>query len=239
VTTSVAAGKTRKETVGCTPWLIEQSKTKGAKYKGGNKAMAYMHRQQGAKESAGWLRRLEARLSGRKTRKTPNDDEKNLALKLYLTVQSCDAAAKVVAWAWGVGRFTIYNWKKKAEESATMTVARKTRKDAGQTVFTSDSRRAATYTEGKLGPQRLFASRAKEGESISHAQAAEAYRETPPDFKAETAAIAAHFKERARFLQSELKRVLIQTNGCISWAALERSLNGDEGAKIISASTIS
>jgi hypothetical protein len=76
---------------------------------------------------------------------------------------------------------------------------------------------------------RLFASRAKEGESISHAQAAEAYFLAPNDFKRETKAIAADFKGRSSFLLSDLKRVLSKTNGSISWSGLERALNGEDG----------
>jgi hypothetical protein len=37
---AVAVSKPRKETQGCKPWLIEQSKKKGSKYRGGNKAVA-------------------------------------------------------------------------------------------------------------------------------------------------------------------------------------------------------
>jgi hypothetical protein len=120
-----------------------------------------------------------------------------------------------------------------------MVVTRKTRKDAGQTVFTSDIRRAATFTEGNVGPQRLFASRAKEGDSINRSKAAEAYALSTDDFKSETLAIIADFKERSPFLLADLKRVLALTNGSISWAALERAMNGQDGrAKIVSAATI-
>jgi DNA invertase Pin-like site-specific DNA recombinase len=92
--------------MGCSTWLIEESKKKG-KYQGGNKAMAYMLKKQG---EIGWLRRLEARLTGRVVlARKPNDDEKNLALKLYLSLLSCEGAAKLIACAWGVKRQTIYN----------------------------------------------------------------------------------------------------------------------------------
>jgi hypothetical protein len=119
-----------------------------------------------------------------------------------------------------------------------MVIARKTRKDAGQTVFTSDSRRAATYTEGNIGPMRLFASRAKEGESISYKDASKEYSSAPLAFKEEMTSIIDDFIERSPFLQAELKSVLSKTNGSISWTGLERALNNGDGAKIISASTI-
>jgi hypothetical protein len=238
---AVAVPKPRKETPGCTPWLIEQSKKKGSKYRGGNKAIAYLFNKRET-EGNGWLRQLEARLTGRNiaSARKPTDEEKNLALKLYMSVYSSDCAAKLVACAWGVGRHTIYNWKAKADESPTMTITRKPRNDIGQTLFNSDMRRAAAYTPANIGPQRLFAARAKEGETISRAQATEAYAEAPDDFKAETTMIIASFKERSPFLLAELKRVLTQTNGSISWAALARALNGDDGggATMVSASTI-
>jgi hypothetical protein len=116
-----------------------------------------------------------------------------------------------------------------------MVVARKRRADAGQTVFTSDSRRAATYTEGNIGPLLLFAARAKEGESISYKDASKEYSSA----STVTIAIAEDFKERSPFLEAELKRVLSRTNGCISWIGLERALNEDGGGvKMVSASTI-
>jgi hypothetical protein len=167
---AAVAAKPRKETPGCTPWLVEVSKKKGSKYQEGNKAMAYLWTKRANK---GWLRANEARLTGRKLEGKPKDEEKNLALTLYISLQSCTgSAAAAVAHAWGVERRTLYNWKEKADNSPTMVVSRKKRADAGQTVFTSDSRRAATYTDANSGPLRLFAARAKEGESISHAQAA-------------------------------------------------------------------
>jgi hypothetical protein len=120
-----------------------------------------------------------------------------------------------------------------------MTIARKLRKDVGQTVFTSDSRRAATYTEQNIGPQRVFAARAKDGESVTHAQASEAYATSTVAFKAETSSLVDDFKDRSPFLLSDLKRVLSRTNGSISWTGLERALNGENGgAKIVSANTI-
>ena len=73
---AAVAPKPRKETVGCTTWLIEQSKKKGAKYRGGNKAMAFLWRK---RADAGWLRKLEARLTARKLDGKPTDEEKNLA----------------------------------------------------------------------------------------------------------------------------------------------------------------
>jgi hypothetical protein len=230
-----AMKKTRKETIGCTTWLIEVSMKKGVKYLRGNKAMAYLHKHA---RNKGWLRQLEVRLTGRKLEGKPKDEEKNLALKLYLCLRSCTSSADAIACAWGVRRQTIYDWKTKADQSDTMVVSRKKRADAGQTVFTSDARRSATYTDLNIGPQRLFASRAKEGESITHAQALEEYASASVDFKAETSSIINDFKERSPFLESELKRVLTQTNGCISWKGLERALNDGGGAKLVSASTI-
>jgi hypothetical protein len=226
-----------KDTAGCTIWLIEQSKKKGAKYRGGNKAMAYLHKHASNK---GWLRRLEARLSGRKLAQKPTDEEKNLALKLYLPLLSCVSSGNLVACAWGVDRKTIHNWKATADKSPTMTIERKRRADVGKTLFNSDSQRDASYTEANIGPQRLFAARAKEGESINRSQAAEAYAASTVAFKAETASIIKAFKERSPFLLSDLKRILTKTNGSISWAGLERALNGEEGggAKLVSASTI-
>lgn len=169
----------RKDTMGCTTWLIEESKKKGAKYQGGNKAMAFLLK----KKEEGWLRRLEARLTGRVLARKPSDEEKNVAIKLYLALLSCEGSARVVAFAWGVKRQTIYNWKAKADQSPTMVVARKVRADAGKTLFNSDMRRDMTYTEAKIGPMRLFASRAKEGESITHAQAVKRVRVSPDRFQ--------------------------------------------------------
>jgi hypothetical protein len=201
--------------------------------------MWYLHKHASNK---GWLRQLEARLTGRVVVwKTPNDDEKNLALKLYLCLRSNIGSADAIASAWGVRRQTIYEWKKKVDESPTMEVARKPRKDTGQTIFTSDSRRNATYTERKIGPHRVVAAPAKEGESISHAQAVEAYALASPEYKAETAALTLDFQQRAIFLLAELKCVFSKTNGSISWSNLERSLNNGEdgaGAKLVSATTI-
>jgi hypothetical protein len=135
VAAAVAVPKPRKETVGCTTWLIEESKKKG-KYLGGNKAMAYLHKHA---QEKGWLRQLEARLTGRVLARKPTDEEKNLAVKLYLSVLSCIGSASLIACAWGVDRKTVYNWKAKADNSPTMVVARKTRSDAGNTLFNSDS----------------------------------------------------------------------------------------------------
>jgi hypothetical protein len=162
-------------------------------------------------------------------RKQPTDGEKNLALKLYLSLLSCERAARVLASAWGVERQSIYNWKAKADASATMTIARKTCKDAGKTLFNSDMRRDTTYTEAKIGPMRMVAARAKDGESITRAQAARAYKTAPAAFKEETSAIIEDFKGRSAFLKSELERVIARTNGCISWVGLERALNGEGG----------
>jgi hypothetical protein len=64
---------------------------------------------------AGWLRQLEARLTGRILARKPNDEEKNLALKLYICLQSSTGAPDAVARAWGVDRNTMYNWKVKAD----------------------------------------------------------------------------------------------------------------------------
>jgi hypothetical protein len=223
---------------GCTAWLIEESKKKGAKYHGGCRAMAFLLKKR-AGNKKGWLRQLEGRLTGRVLAQKPTDNEKNLALKLYLCLQSSTSSADAVACAWGVSRQTIYNWKEQADKSPTMTIERKRRKDAGLTVFDSDARRAATYTKGNIGPQRLFAARAKEGESISHAQAVEAYAASTAAFKAETSSIIDDFKDRSPFLLSDLKAVLSRTNGSISWTGLERALNGEAGgAKIVSANTI-
>jgi hypothetical protein len=185
------------------------------------------------------LLQLEARLTGRKLEGKPKDEEKNLALKLYICLQPSTGAPDAVACVWGVTQHTIYNWKAKADQPDTMVVSRKKRADAGQLVFTLDARQSATCTEGKIGPLRLFASRAKEGESISFADASKEYSSAPTVFKAVTIAIAEDFKERSPFLLSDLKRVLSLTNGCISWKGLERALNEDGGGvKIVSASTI-
>jgi hypothetical protein len=183
--------------------------------------MAYLLK----KRDKGWLQRLEAQLTRRTIGKKPKDEEKNLALvlKLYLCLESSTGAAAAVAHAWGVERRTLYNWKEKADALPTMTIARKLQKDAGQTVFTSDSCRAATYTNANIGPLRLFAARAKEGESISHSQAVAEYAAAPVVFKSETTPIVADFKDRAPFLEAELKRVHNQTNGCISWIGLKRA----------------
>ncbi len=151
---AAVAPKPRKETVGCTTWLIEETKKKGAKYRGGNKAMAYLWTKSHTK---GWLRLLEARLTGGKLEGKPKDEEKNLALKLYLSLQSCTGAPEAIGCAWGVSRHTIYNWKGKADQSPTMTIERKRRNDAGKTLFNSDLRRDTTYTEAKIGPMRLVA----------------------------------------------------------------------------------
>jgi hypothetical protein len=239
VATAQPVVTSQKTTTGCTTWLIEESKKKGSKYQGGNKAMAYLWTKRADK---GWLQRLEARVSGRiLAPRKPTDEEKNLALKLYVALLSDVGSTRLVAAAWGVGRQTIYNWKAKADESPTMVVARKKRSDTGKTLFNSDSQRAASYTEANVRPQHLFAvtARAKEGETITHAQAIEEYAALPTVFKAETIAIAIDFKERSPFLEAELKRVLAQTNGSISWANLERALNDGLGdAKMVSASTI-
>jgi hypothetical protein len=112
------ATKPRKETVGCTTWLIEESKKNG-KYLGGNKAMAYLHKHASNK---GWLRQLEARLTGRILARKPTDEEKKLAVKLYLSLLSCVGSASVIACAWGVDRKTVYNWKDEAFASPTMTI---------------------------------------------------------------------------------------------------------------------
>ena len=181
---------------------------------------------------------MEARLTGRKLEGKPKDEEKNLALKLYLSLQSCTGAPEAIARAWGVDRKTMYNWKVKADRSPTMVIERKTRKDAGQSVFTSDKRRSATYTERNIGPLCLFAARAEEGETISYKDASKEYSSAPTAFKAVTIAIAEDFKERSVFLSSELKRVLSLTNGCISWKGLERALNEEGGVKLVSANTI-
>jgi hypothetical protein len=191
--------------------------------------MAFLLKKRANPNNKGWLRQLESRLTGCKLEGKPKDEEKNLALKLYLCLQSSTGAADAIACAWGVTKHTIYNWKTKADQSDTMVVSRKKRADAGQTVFTSDSRRAATYTEGNIGPLRLFAARAKEGESISYAEASKEYSSAPTVFKAVTIAIAEDFKERSPFLEADLKRVLTRTNGCISWVGLERALNEDGG----------
>jgi DNA invertase Pin-like site-specific DNA recombinase len=74
--------------------------------------MAYLWKKSPKK---GWLRQLEARLSGRALGEKPKDEEKNLALKLYLSLQSCTGAADAIACAWGVTRVTVYNWKANAD----------------------------------------------------------------------------------------------------------------------------
>ena len=45
----------------------------------------------------GWLRQLEARLTGRKLEGKPKDEEKNLAVKLFLSLLSCTGSAKLIA----------------------------------------------------------------------------------------------------------------------------------------------
>jgi hypothetical protein len=105
----------------------------------------------------GWLRKLEARLTGRALMGKPKDEEKNLAVKLFLSLLSCTGSAKLIATAWGVEKRTIYNWKGKADDSPTMVIERKTRKDAGKTLFHSDLRQETPYTEAKIGPMRLVA----------------------------------------------------------------------------------
>jgi hypothetical protein len=120
-----------------------------------------------------------------------------------------------------------------------MMIERKRRADAGKNLFNSDLRRDTTYTEAKIGPMRVCAARAKEGETITHAQAVQEYSSASASFKAETSLIIDDFKERSPFLKAELQRVLARTNGCISWTGLERALNSqDIGAKLVSASTI-
>jgi DNA invertase Pin-like site-specific DNA recombinase len=112
--------------------------------------MAFLWRKRADNEK-GWLRKLEARLTGRKLEGKPKDEEKNLALKLYLSLQSCTGAPEAIARAWGVDRKTMYNWKVKADRSPTMVIERKTRKDAGESVFTSDKRRSATVKSTSRG----------------------------------------------------------------------------------------
>ena len=86
--------------------------------------MAFLWRKRADNEK-GWLRKLEARLTGRKLEGKPKDEEKNLALKLYLCLQSSTGSADAIACAWGVERRTIYNWKGKADQSPTMVIERK------------------------------------------------------------------------------------------------------------------
>jgi hypothetical protein len=136
-----------------------------------NPSLKYLLAQMKDANKKGWLRRAEAQAAMRNVPKKGchlSKDQKQLLLNLDLALRrTSDEETKALAFAWGLTTQPIYRLRKTTTAiNSDMSVDRKTRKDAGESIFTSAEKRKAVYTPFYVFKQMQL--NKCRGESISH-----------------------------------------------------------------------
>jgi hypothetical protein len=212
-----------------TEWLLEQAKSGHGT---GNAALIALTKRN-KKKGKGWLRQLHNLHNGKKQLTV---EEWRLVLGLHLALSSAaDTRTTQLALAWGITRNTLNTKVKKAIDTGSLDVARKTRSDKGQTVFNSDEKRGSVYTERHCF-SKIFRAKHK-GETFDESEITIQYNRLSEDHPLEEGSKAAstiiNCKQSA-YLEAEAGHWLRHTNGSITWERLAQQMSGQGNHQIVS-----
>ena len=228
-----------------TAWLLSATSIIDSRTKEQKHIAALKHKKK--YESKGWLRYLEFKLDpdsapknfrsvDSKPKLQLTDKEKEKAMKLLIAAKPHDSAVPLVAYAWGVDRKSVGEWRKKMLESSNTKVERKQRKDAGKTLINSEKKRRSVYT-----PRFVFAKllRKQHPDSLfSKAEIDQAWAEADDSTKKECRDQANEWLQQGPFLVEELHKALQSTGGSVSWTTLATLVSGSGNLEMIGETAI-
>ena len=161
-----------------------------------------------------------------------NLEEKKLVLKLIMCLKhlNCQRAINMVAYAWGVTRYTVQRLIKK-ETLGGGNLIQEIRKAKGLTVFHSESRQQSTFTTYSVF--KKVKRMENRSEKLTNNQIFSAWMCLSDAEMHRYEELTMQQKERCALLLVEIGEILKRTQGGLTWQQLASSLCG-AGVPIVS-----
>lgn len=153
--------------------------------------------------------------------------EKQLLANIYTLIKNvADTSTALVAYAWGVSPRNVRDIVKRMVESTNMSVERRVRRDAGNTIFNSEKKRKSVFTARFCFNQKKR--RENRGEPPTKQELDTSWQEASPQTKAVAEHEAQQLLMRGPMLLYDVRNTLFQTKGSITWRQLTAQVAGGE-----------